>query len=116
MSNSGHAVHFIGVVLTNTMPMNRSTVARHTVGNVNDNLITPACGEQRTRKLTVDTKSFTFHTIRSDSTFCQIKIVLNRVTSLGNDSVRIIAYGIATISICARLTFATDTGTSRRRF
>ena len=41
LGKTDDTIHLVGVVLSNTVPMDRSSVASHGVGDVNDNLITP---------------------------------------------------------------------------
>lgn len=115
LSNTNNTIHLVGVILSDAVPVNGSSIASHGVCDMDDNLVTPACLEKRTRELSVDTESLTADTIGSDGTLSQIETVLNLVASLRNNSIRIIVDGKTAVLVGSRLTFATNTGGGRSR-
>jgi hypothetical protein len=49
LSNTVDTIHFVGTKLTKTMPVNSRTVIREVIGDMDDDLVTPAGFNQRTR-------------------------------------------------------------------
>ena len=113
LSNTNDTIHLVCVVLSDAVPVDGCSIASHGVCDMDDDLITPACLEKRTRELSVDTESLTADTIGSDGTLSQIETVLNLVASLGNNSIRIIVDGKTAVLVGSRLTFATNAGGGR---
>jgi len=84
LSDSRHAVHLIGVVLPQTVPVHRSAIDLHGVGQVNDNGIAPVSLDQGTGSDSVNAQRASLVTIRADSTLCDLKANFDLVTGDGH--------------------------------
>lgn len=88
MGDSHHSIHLVGVVLTHTVPMHRSTVVAHGVGDANNNGVAPVSLDERTRSLSVNAQSTALDADGGDFTFGDLEVDYNRiVASLGHDVV-----------------------------
>jgi len=101
--------------LSDTVPMDGSSVASHRVCDVNNNFITPRSFQQRTGELSVNTKSLATDTVRCDFTLGQVHAELDLVARLGNNGIRVVIDGKTAVLISSRLAFTTNTGSGGSR-
>lgn len=82
LADRGDTIHLVGVVLTNTVPVNSRSVVGHVVGDMDNDSVTPVCNDGGARNGAVDGEDNTLPSIRGGSDVLDIEPVFPGYTSV----------------------------------
>lgn len=82
LGDRGNTIHLVGVVLTNTVPVNSRSVVGHVVGDMDNDSVTPVCNDGGARNGAVDSEDNTLPSIRGSSDVLDVEPVFPGHTSI----------------------------------